>query len=142
MHNWGGNFKYFADVGSAADEIGEFCKKWARINVLQTKEKYGTARVYCSFTGFPNIHNIIWPSYYYIQWRAFSWFGKVMEFVDTKIVDNIIYYSGINYIFVPYQKFIYRLAYKRAMKKYPHIKAEIKHGANWDELLKGLCTKN
>lgn len=142
MHDWSSNWPHFADVGEAADYIGAFCKKWGKIRVSQTKEKYGTARVYCSFSGCPNLHELFWPGHYYIRWERLGFFGDILQWIDNKIIDNIIYYSGINYIFVPYQEFIYRLAYKRAMKKYPHIKKEIKHGADFDELLKNLCTKN
>lgn len=143
MHDWSSNWPHFGDVGDAADYIGQFCRRWGFITVSQTKEKYGTARVYVSFSGCPNMHNIFWPSHHYIRWEQYlGKFGEVLYWIDNKIVDNIIYYSGINYIFVPYQRFIYRLAYKRAFKKYPHIKKEIKHGCDFPELLKGLCTRN
>jgi len=41
MHDWSGDFKYFGDVGRAAQFIGDYCRKYGRIGVTQTKEKYG-----------------------------------------------------------------------------------------------------
>lgn len=37
-----------------------------------------------------------------------------------------------------WQRFIYRLAYRIAIRKWPHLRQEILNGADWDETLKGL----
>jgi len=44
----------------------------------------------------------------------------------------------LNKIVVPYHKFIYRKAYKKAVEKYPAIKDRILRTANFPELLDGL----
>lgn len=128
MHDWSGDFPYFQEVGEAADYIGDFCVKWGRIPVTQTKEKYGTVRVYCSF-GCWGLHGIVKPQYIYYQWPKWTW--PINSFSD-KII------SKFYFVIIPYQKFIYRLAYKKALKKWPMIRKEILTCADWDECLKGL----
>lgn len=42
MHSWGSwPDELFSQVGEAADFIGQYCRKYGRISVTQTKEKYG-----------------------------------------------------------------------------------------------------
>jgi len=41
MHRWGDDFLYFQEVGQCAKEIGDFLRKWGRVPVRDTKEKYG-----------------------------------------------------------------------------------------------------
>jgi hypothetical protein len=129
MHIWGDGFLYFSDVEKAAEEIGVFCARWGRIGVMQTKEKYGTARVYCHF-GVWGFHSLILPRYAYNQWPKWLWN------LDCDIGTKIL--SPFNKILIPYQKWIYLLAYKKAIKKYPHIREEILNGADWHELLENL----
>jgi hypothetical protein len=89
------------------------------------KEKYGTARVYCSF-GLYNLYGILRPFHH---WVGNEWYWKLTD---------RIYLTWMNPVVVPYQQWIYRLAYKRAVEKYPHLKAEILDGADYEELLEGL----
>lgn len=133
MHVWGGPFKYFADVEQAAYEIGKFCRRWGRISVTQTKEKYGTARVSASF-GYLSLHRLIYPGYVYSQFPQWLWS------LDIWYISRILQIRLISRPIVWYQTKIYRLAYKRALAKYPHIYEEILCGADWDEFLKGLLT--
>lgn len=114
---------YFGDVENAAHEIGKFCRKWGRMGVTQTKEKWGSCRIYCFF-GWYQLGEIIYPGYCWrkgwkILWKVYlpKWFVKLC---------------------IPYQIFTYRLAYKQAIKKYPHIKEEILCCADYREYLKGL----
>lgn len=129
MHSWGDGFKYFGEVGQAADEIGQFCRRWGRINVTCTKEKWGSARVYCSF-GWSQLFSITHPGYVYSRYPEWLWS------FDIRYLSRLI--SKFNFIVVPYQRLIYRLAYRRAIKKYPMIVREILGGADWDELLEDL----
>jgi hypothetical protein len=118
----------FNQVSEAAYEIGTFISRWGRIGVMQTKEKYGTVRVYCSF-GFDCIHGLIWPRHCWIHrgWplKLDLWISKFLKPV-------------INPLFCLLQKKIYRLAYKRAVKKYPHLRDEIFSCADWGEALEGV----
>ena len=131
MHTWGDDFKYFGEVGDAAFEIGQFCKRYGRISVTQTKEKYGTARVYCHF-GWTSLHGLVYPGYVYSQFPKWLWTA------DVYYIGPLLRKWPLGVIMVKYQLFIYRLAYKRALKKYPMIREEILVGADFDEYLKGL----
>jgi hypothetical protein len=123
MHSYGDGFQYFMEVHDAAFEIGEFCRKWGRICVTQTKEKYGESRIYCHF-GIEQYNDIFYPGYVWI--KSPRWFFS-REFPSS--LSNLI---------VPWQYFIYRLAYKRTIKKYPYICQEILGGADYPELLENL----
>lgn len=129
MHSWGDGFPYFEDVENAADFIGNICRKWGRINVSQTKEKYGTARVYCSF-GWWQIHSITHPGHAYCRYPSWLWSLDCIYF--SKLIHLL------NPVVIPFQQWIYRLAYKKAIKKWPHIREEILNGAGRDELLERL----
>lgn len=123
MHSWGDGFKYFKEVDEAAYMIGNFCRKWGRIQVRDTKEKYGTARVYCSLY-CEDLHTLLFPGYCYIRGPY-----QLMTFPFLRPFRKIIFL---------YQKFIYRLAYKLAIKKYPKIRKEILCAADWSEYLQGV----
>ena len=42
-----------------ASEIAVFCRRWGRIAVSDSKSKFGTVRVYCSF-GWCMVHDKAW----------------------------------------------------------------------------------
>lgn len=133
MHSWGDGFQYFREVGQAADEIGAFCRKWGRISVTCTKEKWGTARVYCSFH-YTSLHNLLYPGYVYKRpfWPDWLWAADIHYF--SEVLSWRIFSIPLAW----YQTRVYRLAYKRALKKYPMIREEILSGADFHELLEGL----
>lgn len=130
MHNWGDEKVDWTGIGDAAFEIGQFIARWGRIGVLQTKEKFGTARVYCSF-GFDCFHGIIWPFKHWIH----SWWPYRFDLWLTWQIRKI---TPLVRLIDRYQCWIYRLAYKRAIKKRPHLKEEILYGADQSQLLEGL----
>ena len=123
MHFWGDGFPYFEEVDRAADYIGKFCRKWGRIQVIQTKEKYGTVRVYCSLY-CDDIHGLLFPGYHYYR---LPW-----------VISTFPILRWARFLTDPYQKWVYRLAYKNAIHKWPMIREEILQGADWSEYLKGL----
>jgi hypothetical protein len=123
MHYWGDGFKYFSEVCQAAEEIETFCRKWGRIGVLQSKEKYGTVRVYCQF-GWVQLNELVYPGYHYLQ--SPKW---LMGLYLPKFISNLGFI---------WQKFIYTQAYKRALKRYPMIIEEILHCPDYPEFLKHL----
>ena len=137
MHMWGDwPDELFAQVGAAADYIGDFCVRWGRINVRQTKEKYGTARVYCSLGGYASLHGLLFPNYVYKHRRFPDWLWKLDTYYLSKVFSLFTKYG-----FGKWQILVYKEAYRRAIKKYPMIKAEILCGADYDELLEHLWTK-
>ena len=130
MHTYGKwPDKYFGQIEDAAYEIGTFIVRWGRMGVMQTKEKFGTVRVYCSF-GFDCIHGLIWPRHCWIHklwpYRFDLWISRFLQPV-------------INPILIFLQKKIYRLAYKRAVKKYPHLWKEILVMADFGPMLDGIA---
>lgn len=127
MHFWGNEFKYFSEVEEAAQFIGQYCRKYGRINVTQTKEKFGTARVYCDF-GLYNLFSITHPGHHYNHIYP-NWLIKLDYCVFSKIIKLF------NPLFVHYQFYIYRKAYEAAFKKWPLIKEEIISGADYSVLV-------
>ena len=132
MHIWGDGFEYFNDVSKAADFIGDYLRKYGRVSVTQTKEKYGTARVYCDL-GITNLHGLLWPGYCYSQWKLdFMWYLEVYFW------PKVFRYSGLTRLSTHYHKWLYRRAYKLAIKRWPHIREEILDCADYEEFLGGL----
>jgi hypothetical protein len=107
-----------------AQEIGDFLCKWGRISVTQTKEKYGTVRVYCSF--YNSLHSMIWPGYVYRHPKCPDWLWNLSY--------KFHHIPGLFW----YQKIIYRLAYKKVIKKYPKYHEEILRCADYKEFLKDV----
>lgn len=135
MHYWGEwPDESFKQVDDAAYEIGQFCRRWGRIGVRQTKEKYGTARVYCSF-GWHQMFSITHPGYVYSRYPQWLWSFDCMH------ISAFFSRIRLNKLLVPYQLFVYRLAYSKALKKYPMIREEILSGADYQEELKPLYKK-
>ena len=125
IHRWGDKDVDWEGIGAAADFIGQYIAKWGRINVLQTKEKWGTVRVYINW-GWSCFHAIIFPFHHYIKpW----WPAKIDFWLSGKIIFILYRLSD------PYRKFIYNRAYKLAVKKWPHLKQEIIIAADWPEFL-------
>ena len=129
-HYWGEPGVDFAGIENAADFIGDYLATWGRITVLDTKEKYGTARVYCHF-GWYGIHSIVFPKLPIIAY--FKWLWIVDGWPLTQAVME-----QLNKAAVPWQRKIYRQAYKKAIAKWPHLVLEILDGADYPELLIGL----
>lgn len=131
-HVWG-NWpdEFFNQVGNAAVEIGEFCRRWGRISVTTTKEKYGTARVYCHF-GIHQMFSITHPGYVYSTYPPRLWK------LDCIIMPKIFHFFRINRMVIPLQQMIYRYAYKRTLQNFPLIRNEILDGADYPEYLRGL----
>jgi hypothetical protein len=125
MHYWGDNDfsdEMFAQVGQAADYIGTFLRKWGRVHVSCTKEKYGTARVYCSF-GIYNVNTLVYPGYHYIQKPTWLMHLRLPEWKWLQV--------GI----ANYQLWLYNLAYNKAFKKFPLVQKEIYYGADYSEFI-------
>lgn len=125
MHFWGdGDFDW---VG-LDDSISMIAKnlKRARVNVRDYKEKYGTCRIYCSL-GWYSLHDITHPGY--VCYRYPKWLVHLDIYYLSKIVKLL------NWIVVPIHKWVYKNAYKKAVKKYPHLIEEICCCADYVDLL-------
>ncbi len=128
MHDWGDkDFHYWKELGLAAEYISKFCLRWGRISVRDWKEKYGTVRVYCGF-GWYQLPSVFYPrTMFYGDWKWYSrWLWRI--YVP----------HWVSRLALPWQTFIYRTAYKNAIKKWPMIRKEILCCADWSEYLGGL----
>jgi len=118
----------FSQVDAAAWYIGERMANWFRIPVRQMKEKFGTVRVYCGF-GFSSVYSIWRPQHMWVpKWWPWS--------LDLKVSKYVM--SLINRMIVPIQISGYRYFYKKAIKKWPYLKAEILCCADYPEYLKEI----
>jgi len=113
----------------AACLIRDYLIKYGRVDVRDAKEKFGSVRVYCSL-GFHSVYSIFYPGYYYVRWP--SWLYKIDLAIGVKFVRLL------NFLIVPYHKWLYRRAYAKAIEKFPYIKHNILYCADYSELLRGL----
>ena len=128
MHSYGRwPDERFGDVENAAWYIGKNLARWGRIHVSQTKEKFGTVRVYCSF-GLDSFYGIWRPRH---MWVPTWWPWKLDLTVFAWIAPFV------NKFVIPYQKMQYRRFYKKAVEKWPHLHDEIVSCADWGEILEG-----
>jgi hypothetical protein len=116
----------FAPLDEIAHEIGVFCRRWGRISVSQTKEKYGTVRVYCGF-GYYSLHSLIFPGWVYKHPKFPKWLWSL----DIYYLSSII--GWFHPILYRYQTWIYSMAYWKQIKKYPHLFDEITGSMDWPE---------
>lgn len=129
MHSWGKEGVDWKGISDAATYIDKQLRTYARINVSQSKEKFGTVRVYCNF-GWYNLHSITHPGYHYTQ------YPKWLANLDNRYLWQVV--SLLNPIVVPFHERFYRKTYRRAIHKWPHLRQEILSGASYSDLLVGL----
>lgn len=109
----------FRALDDVAFEIGNYLRRYGRVQVQQTKEKWGEVRVYCHF-GWSSLHDIFYPGYAYVQK---PWLTRI----------------SLRWIPIErYQQYLYRRAYRKAVEKYPRLRDNILDGADWNEYLEGL----
>jgi hypothetical protein len=126
MHSWGDKGVDWDGINDAIELIDKRLRT-ARINIRQSKEKFGTVRVYCSL-GWGCLLNITHPGY--VSYRKYpKWLVALDIFFLSKFVKLL------NVFVVPIHKRVYRNAYKEAVDKYPHLKDEICCAADFVELL-------
>lgn len=118
-----------AQCDSAAWFIHQYLVKYGRINVRQSKEKFGTVRVYCSL-GYYGFYGLFYPERMWVHWP------KWLHGLDLKYGMAVM--GVLNKVIVPYHKWVYRRAYAAAVKKYPDIRERILRTADWPEFLEGL----
>lgn len=122
-------YKYWAEIEEAASFIGRYCTKWGRLGG-QAKEKYGTVRFYPHF-GYLSLSTLIYPGYFYSPMP--KWLFKL----DIRFINPVLDLF-LGRPFVDWQAYIYHRAYKKALVKWPHLRAEILCSASHLELLHSL----
>lgn len=134
MHHWGDEGVDWDGINDAAQYIGVGLRKWGRVDVRQYKEKYGTVRVYCSL-GLMWWPQLTHPGYVYIQWPR--WFDFI-SYAHSRWNPFYLALCAANLVVVPFHKWLYRRYYRQAIKKWPHLRQEIRCCADFPEVLKGL----
>ena len=132
MHAWGDEWfeGHGAELNEAVLYLGTTLRKW-RIPVRDYKEKWGTARVYCSL-GWGCLHDMTHPGHCFRRykwdwvWRLscksqYAWWWWPIMAASSAI-----------------HKRIYRKVYGNAVRRWPHMAAEILSMADFRELLEGL----
>ena len=128
MHTWGDEEVDWKGISDAAEYIYMYLKRW-RVPVRDYKEKWGTVRVYCSLhweRGWLFMH-LLKPNHVY--YRFPEWVRKVDYYIPAHWLNPILH---------PFFCWLYRRAYRNAIRKWPHLACEIYHGADYGELLQGL----
>lgn len=134
MHEWGGDFKYFREVGDAAEYIGDFCKRWGRFRG-QTKEKYGTVRFYAMPHGVRSLFELTHPGWVsYAAARYPGWLVSLDIFFISRILNSGLL-SPVQRLIYAYRCYVYKKAYSNAVKKWPQIREEILTDADALEIL-------
>lgn len=128
MHDWSDKNFDWKSLNLAIDYMHNYMKKYARIGV-HSKEKWGTARLYCYFYE-GSLHSLTHPGYVYSQYPNWLWSFDI--FYIRPFCQKI----GLVKLVQWWQKKIYIKAYKNAVKKWPNIKKEILCCADQDVWLK------
>jgi len=129
MHSWGDENVDWNGISNAAEYIARRLRRLGRVGVRDYKEKYGTVRVYCSL-GWYSLHSITHPGYVYSQYPQWLWkldchYGRYIT-------------RPLNWLVIPYHKWLYLDTYRRAVRKWPHLRREILSACDWPELLSSL----
>ncbi len=126
MHIWGDTDFDWESLDQACMYLSRRCRQFARLGI-HTKEKFGTLRVEdtVAFYGEWPLHNLIRPGYYRYT------FPKEMLLYVEPILRTISSKIGITYLINKYQMWVLKYFWKRAAKKWPHIKEEILNDYHW-----------
>jgi hypothetical protein len=110
--------------------IGLTLAQYGRVHVSDMKTKFSSVRVYCSF-GWYSMFNITHPLIHSYR-RYPTW----LLWLDMNVANRL--FCLVNWAVVPYQKWLYRRVYKRAIELWPEYSHNILEGADYPELLRGL----
>jgi hypothetical protein len=133
-HEWGEKDFDWNGLDEAVTYISGFCKKWGRLGG-QAKEKWGCVRFYARF-GTYSLLSLTHPNYCH-----YGPYPKWLMTLDIWYGSKILKYTGIRWIFSKIQPIVYNRAYQNALKKWPHLRAEILCDADYLELIKGVTRK-
>ena len=131
MHSWGEENFDWNVLNDAIHYVVCFCRRWGRLP-LHGKEKWGVMRLEGLYFGFSIIW-LIWPGYMYCPKNCPKWLWTLDQHLAHywPLWNWPLYRILFNWWFIPYQVGILKLAHKRAVKKWPHLKAEIMDEYDW-----------
>jgi len=127
MHVWGDEGVDWQGIDDAARYIGENLRRWGRIQVKDYKEKWGTVRVYCHF-GCEALFWFVYPGWVYYRWP--DWVMKI----DRSDISYFLW-RAFERILVPYQVYVYKAVYNKAVKRWPHLRQEILTDCDYPDLV-------
>lgn len=121
MHDWSDEDFDWRALEEACTYLETNCKRWARLGIW-TKEKWGTMRVSTTcafFTRDCPIHQFFKPGHVYYRWPR--WFRRNIDRPVGKFLERIKVLPMLRW----YQFKVLTFFWKRAAKKWPHIRKEI-----------------
>ena len=128
MHSWGDKDVDWEGINDAAYFIAKNLKRWGRIGVTDYKEKFGTVRVYCHFG---------WISFYSLWRPGYCWVSTWWPYKLDMTIWNTRPALWLQKKIMAYQTFVYRLVYRVAVARWPHLYKEIVSAADFGELFEG-----
>jgi hypothetical protein len=129
-HDWSDKTHDWDGISDCCHILEHYSRRYGRFGG-QIKEKFGQVRFY-AMLGRPSLHGLIYPGYMYKHKRFPQWLWSLDIFYISPLLDRVfgraIYW---------WQSKVYEYAYKKCLKKYPHLAAEILGSADFPELIKG-----
>ncbi len=125
-HDWSEKEFDWKGLADAIHYITDTLTRYGRI-AAHGKEKWGCARISVSI-GYPSLHTLTYPRYVYNQFPNWLWrldcnyIGPVIRFLIGKPLAK-------------WQMYLYGATYRKAIKKWPHLQAEILNDADYKELI-------
>lgn len=133
FHYWGDD--WFKENGCDLDEAIHYCCKiWRKYGRIGTsgKEKFGTFRDQITLWD-GGLWFLFFPGYHWIK-PGFWHF--VYFYVDRFFMRLFTKYTGLHFLGLKYQAFVYNYAVQRVCKKYPKIIDEIVSDLDGYEMVK------
>jgi hypothetical protein len=129
-HEWGSEFDW-KSLGKACRFFSTYLRLVGRIQMIGTKEKYGTMRLeWFVWNGHYNelLHAMIYPGQLFIRWPV--WMRRI-----DKVITAFCAKIGICKLISVYQRFIFNIVTLIAVKRWPHIRYEIMDELEFRDLL-------
>jgi hypothetical protein len=126
-HHWGDEDFDWKGLGEAIDFMSDYLRV-RRVPVRQSKEKFGTVRIYTNL-GWRTPHEFFYPGHCYCRYprnRFGKWLWK-MDIYYGPYVMRIL--SG--WWVIRWHRKVYRDAHKKAIERWPHLRAEILGSPVW-----------
>jgi hypothetical protein len=120
-HHWGDEWfeKYGDDLYTAIEFCRTNWKRYARLG-CHGKEKYGTFRHHLyPFYGQWPIHELVKPAYVSYRWPRW------LMFIEHTYLSKLVKYTGIRWLIIRWQRYVFNAVLQTAVKRWPHIEDEL-----------------
>ncbi len=139
---------YYSIPHKRVHDIPEYIAKrlirYGLISVQDHKTKYGSIRVYVSF----GIHDLLdlfeiviySNGIWFLYTRTSFYKSKGYYYFKDTLIGKLLRKARIpdiinDFLIIPYQKLIYKMVYRRAIRKFPNFKYNMLDGADYPELI-------